>query len=209
MDDFQAAVVAEIDRLQANGPVTLVGHSMSGGVVTRVAEAVPGKLRRIVYVSAFCPTKQASIGALLGLPENASATALNAIVLGDPSATGAIRINPRSADPAYLDGARKTFYNDMTLADAQPFITLCTPDLTLRAATDPVVVSAANWGRVPRTFVRCLQDQAIPLALQDRMIAEGDALAPAQRFQVLTLDSSHSPFASQPDALANALAALA
>lgn len=34
------------------------------------------------------------------------------------------------------------------------------------------------------------------------MIADADRLAPDNRFKVEALDSSHSPFASQPDALA-------
>ena len=47
----------------------------------------------------------------------------------------------------------------------------------------------------------------MPLALQDRMIAEADAYTPGNRFEVRSLPSSHSPFASMPDRLAEVLAA--
>ena len=61
---------------------------------------------------------------------------------------------------------------------------------------------------MPRTFVRTTQDQTIPLALQDRMIAEADELTPGNRFDVHSLASGHSPFASMPDRLAAVLAEL-
>jgi hypothetical protein len=53
--------------------------------------------------------------------------------------------------------------------------------------------------------VRCTEDHTIPLALQDRMIAEADAATPGNPFTVHTLASSHSPFASMPDRLAKVL----
>ena len=46
-------------------------------------------------------------------------------------------------------------------------------------------------------------------AIQDRMIADADELTPHNRFDVHTLPSSHSPFASMPDRLAAVLDALA
>ncbi|MGL4620062.1 MAG: alpha/beta fold hydrolase [Chroococcidiopsis sp.] len=48
-------------------------------------------------------------------------------------------------------------------------------------------------------------DNAIPLALQDLMIRQADALTPGNKFNVQTLNSSHSPFASQPKPLSNML----
>ena len=42
----------------------------------------------------------------------------------------------------------------------------------------------------------------MPPALQDRMIAEADMATPRNPLQVHTLPSSHSPFASMPDAQA-------
>jgi len=58
---------------------------------------------------------------------------------------------------------------------------------------------------VPRTFIRTLQDRTVPLALQDRMIREADAVTPGNRFVVRTMDSSHAPFASRPRELAELL----
>ena len=58
-------------------------------------------------------------------------------------------------------------------------------------------VTGAGWRRVPSTYVRCTDDEAVPLAHQDAM---------AQRCAtVLTLDTDHSPFASMPVATAELL----
>ena len=195
------AITAELRRLAPQGPVVLVAHSAGGLAMTLAVQAVPELVARMVYLCAHCPVALPNMVGYLGLPENATAL-LNPTFVGDFTALGAVRINPRAADAAYQEALRLGFYNDLTLAQARPFVNLLTPDLPLRVAVDAVHPTAANWGRVPRSFIRTLRDHALPLALQDRMIAEADAFTPQNRFQLQTLDTSHSPFASQPDALA-------
>jgi hypothetical protein len=51
------------------------------------------------------------------------------------------------------------------------------------------------------------EDPTVPLALQDRMISEADAVTPTNRFHIRTLPSSPSSFASMPDRLSEALSA--
>ena len=63
-------------------------------------------------------------------------------------------------------------------------------------------VTAGRCGRVPRTYIRCPEDQAIPLAAQDQFIAEANALTPANRTTVRTLRNSHLPFIAMPHELA-------
>jgi pimeloyl-ACP methyl ester carboxylesterase len=53
--------------------------------------------------------------------------------------------------------------------------------------------------------VRCSADRAILPALQDRFIAEADAAFPETATRVVGLDTSHSPFLSQPDRVAAAI----
>ena len=43
------------------------------------------------------------------------------------------------------------------------------------------------------------------MLLQDRMISEANAVTPSNKFQVHTLPSSHSSFASMPGRLATVL----
>jgi hypothetical protein len=79
------------------------------------------------------------------------------------------------------------------------------PDLPLAVASDDARGTAQRWGTIPRTFIRLTEDHTIPVALQDRMIAEADAATPSNSFEVHSLPSSHSPFASMPDRLAAVL----
>jgi hypothetical protein len=55
--------------------------------------------------------------------------------------------------------------------------------------------------------VVCTKDNTVPVALQRRFVREIDAVSNAPT-TVLELDSSHSPFLSQPAALATAIAGL-
>jgi hypothetical protein len=57
---------------------------------------------------------------------------------------------------------------------------------------------------VPRHYIRCTQDRAIPLTGQDQMIATVDGAIGGKTI-IHTLESSHSPFLSQPAALSRIL----
>jgi pimeloyl-ACP methyl ester carboxylesterase len=53
LDDYVRRVGDVIARQGV--PVVLAGHSMGGITITQVAEAMPERLARLVYVSAFLP----------------------------------------------------------------------------------------------------------------------------------------------------------
>jgi pimeloyl-ACP methyl ester carboxylesterase len=204
LDDYCTAVVPRVEALARHGKVTLVGHSFGGLTTTRVAEAVPDLIDRLVYLSAYVPVALPNAAGYSQLAEAASSVS-GAVLIGDPTKTGAMRINPREADPEYVEKGRQAFYNDLTTDDYFALAGCLTPDLPVAVCFDDARGTVERWGRIPRTFVRCTEDHTIPLALQDRMIAEADAATPDNPFTVHTLASSHSPFASMPDRLAKLL----
>ncbi|CAL9672768.1 hypothetical protein SUDANB174_07586 [Streptomyces sp. enrichment culture] len=57
LDDYEARVTGIVRRAARNGPVVLVGHSLGGVSVSRVADAVPHLLHHICYIAAFCPSR--------------------------------------------------------------------------------------------------------------------------------------------------------
>jgi hypothetical protein len=65
------------------------------------------------------------------------------------------------------------------------------PDEPLQVVLADAQVNPETWGRLPRTYIRTDQDEVIPLQVQDRMIAEADKRAPANRFTVHTIAGSH------------------
>jgi pimeloyl-ACP methyl ester carboxylesterase len=207
LSDYSDAIVAQVRELAPQGKVTLVGHSFGGLAITRAAEAVPELIERLVYLTAYVPAQQATGAALAALPEGASSIS-GAILVGDPMTTGAMRINPRSSDPEYVEKGRAALYGDVSTEEYLRFAAYLSPDLPLPVAFDDARGTPERWGSVRRTFIRTTEDRTIPVALQDRMIAEADALTPGNRFDVRTLPSSHSPFASMPDRLATVLESL-
>ncbi|BBA95410.1 hypothetical protein RVR_254 [Actinacidiphila reveromycinica] len=204
MDDCAEAVLSVLRQVRRHRTAVLVAHSAGGGPASLAAERAPELVDRIVYLSAFVPGGRARFSDYLGSPENASALGRN-LDLGDPEALGAVRINPLSPDPAYLDELRETHYHDTPLDRFDRWRSALSPDLPLAIPTAPVTLTATRWGRIPRTFLRCAEDRALAPAAQDLMIAEADRAFPRSPFTVRTLPGSHTPFAARPGELATVL----
>jgi pimeloyl-ACP methyl ester carboxylesterase len=206
LDLAAAAVVAALKQVQGASKPILVGHSLGGSVITRAAELAPDLIGRLVYLTAFLPTRVASPAALYELPE--ARTIHNApLSVGDPARIGAVRFNPRG-NLQYLMKLHSVFYQDVPLERFLPFSTALSPDLPLPLWVGENRVSAARWGSIPRTYIHCTEDRAIPAALQLKMIADADAVSAENRCQVLTLQSSHSPFVSRVGELTSLLQGL-
>ncbi len=206
LEDCASAVIDVLKSLQGGPRPILVGHSMGGGVITRVGELAPEQVGRLVYLSAYCPIRLKKPSLYDTLPE-AKKEHAKPYHLGDPAALGAVRINPRG-DMQYLEGVHANFYQDVAFQDFLPFAFALTPDLPLKLWTSEIATTRERWGRLPRTYLRCTLDRAVDIALQDLMIREADEFTPGNPFEQKTLETSHSPFASQPVRLAELLASL-
>ena len=202
-EDFRLHVTKVVEGLVANGsgPVVLVGHSLGGVTLNRIGEMSPQLVRRLVYLTALNPVAKEAAGAYFGDPAMSTSKALP-LFIGDPAKTGAIRFNHRSTDPAFKAAAKAAFYADVSDDQFAAVANLLTPDEPAAVFGAKATVTAARWGRLPRTYIRCTGDQAIPIAAQDQFIAAADALTPSNRYIVRTLNASHSPFISMPEQLA-------
>lgn len=186
-------------------PTILVGHSMGGTVITRAAQLAPDQIDHLVYLAAVAPTRLPTATQYLTLPEAGPSNP--ALYVGKAASTGASRINPRSTDPAYRELLRTTFYGDVPTEEFLSFGNALTPDQPAGFATGQVGATPDKWGSVPRTYIQTLQDHAIAPALQQLMIDDANRFTPGNKFQKVTIDSSHSPFASRPEELAKLLSA--
>lgn len=207
LDDYADSVMATIDQMRAMGfdKVTLVGHSMGGVVVTAVGQMAPEKISQLVYLTAFMPASNVPAVAYIGAAQNAGEL-VGQQFLADPMQVGALRIDHRSADPGYRARTKLAFFGDLSDEQFDAIAHLMTPDVPAQPMATPVTLSADRWGALPRHYVRCSQDMAIRPALQARFIAEADVFTPGNRTVVHDMDTSHSPFFSQPAALASLLA---
>ena len=189
----------------SDGKVILVGHSAGGLTISAVAEQVPDLLLAVVYLSGFMLPNGMQVFTMLQ-HETMSSSLGPGLFVGDPAATGATRINVGSADDAYRSRLKATFYGDLSESEFALAASRLHCDEPVSAVT-PSGITPGRFGRVPRHYIRCKHDRAIPLASQDHMIATVDS-AIGGKTTVHTLESSHSPFLSQPAALSKILSGI-
>lgn len=208
--DNVAHLIGILERAKSNGPVVLVSHSRGGLTATVAANQRPDLIDRIVYVSSWAPV-DLPVGAYYAEPEMATADAagMAAALVGNPAELGLLRCNFRTADPGVLAGFKAAFLADGTDDQFMVFLNSFQPDENLDTGTPDDRAQADTWGSIPRTYVRLTEDAGIPLAMQDRMIREGDALTPDNPYDVRTLPGSHLKWLVDPAPAAQVLGELA
>jgi pimeloyl-ACP methyl ester carboxylesterase len=179
------------DILKAQSkPAILVGHSRGGILISQVAERIPDRVKHLVYVSAFMLQNGESI--LRVLRKDGTSTLLQHVNL----------TADRSSWVVAEGRVEELFYGDCTQSDAAFACLRLTPE-PAEPLMRPVQITERNFGKVPRTYIECLHDKALPLQLQRNMQQALPCL------DVQTLATGHSPFFSTPDALAAHLIACA
>ncbi|MFC8075373.1 alpha/beta fold hydrolase [Streptomyces sp. NPDC057307] len=208
--DNAAYLIGIVERAKRNGPVILVSHSRGGVTATAAANARPDLIDRIVYVSAWCPVAL-DVGGYYAEPEMATVdvAALAPGMVGNPAELGLMRSNFRTADPDLLAAYKAAFLADGTDEEFLTFLNTFQPDENLDVGTSDDRAQAATWGRIPKTYVRLADDTSLPLALQDRLIREGDELTPDNPYDVRTLEGSHLKWLTDPAPAARVLGELA
>ena len=185
------------------GKVILVGHSAGGMTISAVAEKVPNLLRAVVYIAGFMVPNGMTLLDVLQ-HESMSSALSPGLFVGDPVAIGATRIHAGSIDEGYRSLLKASFYADVPESDFARMTSLLHCDESNAGALAPSEITSARFGTVPRHYIRCTLDRAIPLTGQDHMVATVDSTIGGKTI-THTLESSHSPFLSQPVALSRIL----
>ena len=182
---FDAYVGRVVETLaQENSPALLVGHSLGGAAVTQAAENRPDLVSKLLYLTAFLPQDGQSALDLAGR----SPSTVDA--LRDSELEGAHEFRP--------DRAPGLLYNRCAPDVARWAVEQLRPQAA-RPVAAPVHISSERWGSIPKVYVICTDDNALPQGVQEWM-CHG---APDVRKRYL--DSDHSPFLSQPATLAQLL----
>jgi pimeloyl-ACP methyl ester carboxylesterase len=173
-----------------NGQVILVGHSMGGMVVTNVSESNPSKIRKLVYIGAFLP---ASGQALVDLADSDPDSQLKKSLI-------------ESQDRLTLDVAHENlttlFINDGTTEAKESVLSNYRAEPAI-PFTNPVTLTQGAFGTVDKVYIKTLQDIVISPGLQDRMIAAAGITT------IYPINTSHSPFLSQPHTISELLLRIA
>lgn len=180
LDGYRDAVLDAIDS-----PAILVGHSAGGFSIAAAANAAPERVARLVFLCAYAPVSGKS---LVEMRKSAKRQPLmDAITLS---------ADRKSWSPI-AEKARETFYHDCPDEAVDYAKARIVPEPTLPQNT-PLELSAA-YEEVAKSYIRCADDRTIPPEAQTEMAAR---LPEQDRWEMPT---SHSPFFSDPEGLAQLL----
>lgn len=184
-----ASYVNAVKKLVAQQPgkVILVGHSMAGMIISQVAEDMPEKVSKLVYLSAYLPANGQSLQKLAE-SDKASLVGQNMEFAKDYTTVTIKKDKLAEAIAADLD------------AQTQEMLVKYHSPEPLKPFSEPVKLSAKRFGQVPKYYIRTTADKAVTPELQQQMIAANGAIK-----QVFSLNTSHLPFLAQPEALVQIL----
>ncbi|KAK3715394.1 hypothetical protein LTR37_007122 [Vermiconidia calcicola] len=172
-EDIEAIEAAISSELQDGHEVCLIVHSAAGTpgceAVNRILDrggSGADRIVRIIFVAAVLQNDE---------------------VVEHLKREGNIRLDLEQG-VAYPEKAEKGLFNDMTSEAAQPFIEA----LTWQALYPQTPLSSTSWRKVALSYLICLQDNAVPLKIQETVGSE-------YGMQVVRLDAGHEPFISQPE----------
>jgi len=180
MHDTVEKICQLIDSI--DGKVILVGHSKNGIMISQAAEYRPHKIEKLVYLAAYLVPNGRTQREYSQMDTKG---VLKPYVRIDES------IQAHTLDPVIY---REGLYHD------------CDENITLQAryilshepiesGMVPLHLSDENFGSVPRYYIECTDDRAVTPFIQQKMYNE---LACEK---VYRMNSSHSPFFSQPEKL--------
>ncbi|UOQ69013.1 alpha/beta fold hydrolase [Hymenobacter volaticus] len=188
LDVYRDNVIEALSKV--NGKVILVGHSLGGMVISAVAERVPSKIEKLVYIAAYLPV---------------SGQSLKDLAQTDKDSQLSTALIP-SADQLTFDVAQAQLVNIFIEDGSDAVKKLVLQNYRPEPAipfTNAVSLTASNYGSVAKVYIKTLQDHAVSPALQASMIKASGVKS------VYQLDTSHSPFLSKPDAVSSLLSQIA
>ena len=188
LDSYRDRVIEVLD--QHTQPVVLAGHSLAGISISQAAEHRPDKIKVLVYVAAFLLPNGSSPKHFWGRQRIQSPVISHC----DVSEDGVVTFRK--------EHVADIIYNTSPTAAVEKAVRLQRP-MARKPLGTPLRLSAENYGRVPRVYFEALEDKAIPIEYQRRMLQA----MPCDK--VITFATDHMPMASAPNKFTQELLALA
>jgi pimeloyl-ACP methyl ester carboxylesterase len=161
------------------GDKVLVGHSYGGIVITEASAGAEG-VRHLVYLTAFMLDEGHALADVAG------------------RTPPAWQVPNPDGKTVRVEGPQGVFYNTCTPEIADAAAARLRPH-TIVSFVQPV--RSVGWRDVPSTYVVCELDNAIPVPAQEAMAAHAGTTR--------RLRSDHSPFLTDPDAVAEVIRGVA
>ncbi len=166
--------------------VILVAHSTTGVYITQAAELCPEAIKKLVYVSAFVPRNGQSAGQLQAMGGQHGGQ-LGPYVVREPPFVFFKMGAPLEA----------LLYGDVDPSVVARVKAMLVPE-PMRPLGDPVTITEANFGSVPREYIGFQDDKALTPAFQELMYT-------ATPCKVIKMPGSHTHWLADPGGFVRAL----
>jgi len=182
---YVEAVVAAIGERK---DVVLVGHSFGGVVISGVAEEIPERIGRLMYVAAYLPRDGESAYSLSQQDKDSHVPKFWS--QADPAKYTPVTIRK--------EGLIDVFCNDCS-PEVQAYVLAHHREEPVPPMGTPVKLTPGKFGAIPRYYIATSADHAVGYGLQRQMLQA----TPVKR--VVTLKSGHVPMLTHPKKVAAAL----
>lgn len=163
--------------------IILVGHSFGGVVMNQVAEEIPAQIKKLIYVAAYVPKNGES---LLSLATTDADSHLGKYL--QIKETEGIAVVPK-------EGIVDSFFEDAP-KQVQDYVVDHFPAEPLAPLATPVKLTDDRYGKLKKVYVFTENDHTNSPKLQHKMVADNNIKT------TYSLTSSHTPFVSVPEKLA-------
>ena len=172
--------------LKLDEPVVLVGHSLAGFVVSQVAEEIPDKIEKLVFIAAMIPYEGKTVFDIVNA--DIESQLLQNLIFAE--------------DKSWATVNEETLKNVVYNKASTEQIAEAAPNL-VHQATQPffaaVETSANAFGKIDKTYIVCEHDKILSPTAQRNLIEQIGIS------KSLTLSTGHVPNVENPDALAQAI----
>ncbi|KAL6994130.1 putative methylesterase 11, chloroplastic [Sarracenia purpurea var. burkii] len=180
-----------IESLADGEKVILVGHDFGGTCISYAMELFPQKVSKAVFIAAAMLTSEQSTLDTLSQKADSNDLMRQAQIF--------LYANGNTHPPTAID-LDKSLLRDL-LFNQSPAKDVALASVSMRPipfapVLEKLSLSDKNYGSVRRFYIETLEDNAIPIALQESMINKSP---PERVFRLKGAD--HSPFFSKPQAL--------
>jgi pimeloyl-ACP methyl ester carboxylesterase len=186
LDRYKEKVIAALSTI--DGKVILVGHSLAGMIISSVAEAVPEKTEKLVYVAAYLPITGQTLNELAHTDPDSQLGGDGVLIFNNDGVTVDVK----------QDQIVNLFIPDGT-PEVQNLVLKNYRTEPLIPFINPISLTAENFGAVEKVYIKTLKDHVVSPSLQDRMITSAGVKS------IYKINTGHSPFLSQPDSLTTLL----
>ncbi len=177
LSDYVQAVTHAIN--EQPGKVVLVGHSMAGIIISQVAENIPDKIDKLVYVSAYLPKNNED---LLSLSKQDLQSNVG----------GALEFSPDYSAAKI----KKDVIASAVCADCPEFMKEVLVKYHKAEPSKPLgekVTLSGKFANVPKYYIYTSADAAVGFELQKAMVRNNGTVR-----QTFVMNTSHLPFVVNP-----------